>query len=308
MRLVFFGTPDFAIPSLLSLHKSKHEILAVVTAPDKKAGRGLAMQSSIIKQKSIDLGYPFYQPKNLNNPDFITSMKNKDADIYVVVAFKRLSESLFNIPKNGAINLHASLLPKYRGAAPIHHSILNGDIETGVTTFKIEKSIDTGKILLQRKYKIKENITTGEVYIDLANIGAQLIIETLDGIDDNLLIPIEQDFQHMTKAPKILSTSARIDWSKPVENIHNHIRAFSPTPGAYTFYNKKRIKVFSSLINFQEKKISVPGKVHCKDDYISVGTGDGVIDIYEMQIEGKKRMSIKNVINGISDLNGAIFE
>ena len=308
MKLVFFGTPDFAVKSLLLLHRSRHEILAIVTSPDRKLGRGLKLQPSAVKKKALELDYLLYQPDHLNDVDFIASMRKIDADIYIVVAFRRLPEILFNIPGNGAVNLHASLLPRYRGSAPIHHAILNGEIETGVTTFKIEKSIDTGKILLQNKYKIKSNSTLGEVYNDLADLGSKLIISTLNELEGGFLTPIIQDVRKISKAPKVLSSDAKIDWNKTAEAIHNHIRAFSPTPGAYAFFNKKRIKLFSSLVSLHKHKSLLNGEVQYNDDCLQIGTSNGIVEIYEIQIEGKKRMLVKKVINGLPDLDGAIFE
>ena len=226
MKLVFFGTPYFAIPSLKALHKSTHEICAVVTVPDKRYGRGLKKTSSPIKQSAEELNYSIYQPHDLKEPDFLSIMDKIGADIFVVVAYRILPDLLISIPREGAINIHASLLPKYRGAAPIHRAILNGETETGVTAFKIQKEIDTGDILLQENYKLNKNISTGEAYDDLASIGAKLIVTTLDRLDKNQLIPMPQDHTSATSAPKITPDECLIDWHKSTEIIHNQIRAF----------------------------------------------------------------------------------
>ena len=307
MKLVFFGTPKFAIPSLLSLHKSGHEILAVVTAPDKKRGRGLASKGSIVKEIALKLGYSVYQPHSLSSDSFIKDMKKINADIYVVVSFKILPEVVIKLPIRGAVNIHASILPKYRGPAPIHHAILNGENETGVTSFEIQKEVDTGKILLQKKYNIDKNITTGEVYDNLAEIGGDLIVNTLDGLYDNSIIPIKQDHKYATPAPKISSDHCKINWHKSAESIHNHIRAFSPRPGSYTFYNSKRIKLFTSLNETGSSVLLLPGQIRCIGECLEVGTGRGIIKIYELQLEGKKRMSVKECINGLPNLNGTCF-
>ena len=308
MKLVFFGSPEFAIPSFSALHNSEHEILAVVTAPDKRAGRGKKYISLPIKQAADKYNYPIYQPLDLKDPEFLSFMKVIDADIYIVVAYRILPEEVICIPREGAVNIHASLLPKYRGPAPIHHAILNGENETGVTAFKIQKTVDTGDILLQENYKLSKNITTGEAYDSLASIGAKLIVTTLDRLENNELISIPQDHTSATLAPKISSDDCLIDWYKSTEIIHNQIRAFSPKPGAYTYFQKKRVKLFNSKIKNNSRTAALqPGEINYTNAHLEVGTGNGLIHIYEIQIEGKKRLSVSQFVAGLPQIKGDYF-
>jgi len=308
MKLVFFGTPYFAIPSLNALHKSTHEICAVVTVPDKRYGRGLKKTSSPIKKTAEGLNYSIYQPPDLKDPDFLSIIKKIDADIFVVVAYRILPDLLISIPREGAINIHASLLPKYRGAAPIHRAILNGENETGVTAFKIQKTVDTGDILLQANYKLSKNITTGEAYDSLASIGAKLIITTLDRLEKNELISKPQDHASATSAPKITSEDCLIDWHKSTDIIHNQIRAFSPKPGAYTYFQEKRVKLFNTKIKkYDPNTLLHPGEIHYRNTCLEVGTGNGIIYIYEIQLEGKKRLSVSQFVAGLPKINGGYF-
>ena len=308
MKLVFFGTPEFAIPSLYSLHKSIHDILAVVTMQNKPAGRGLIISPSPIKEVADKLSYPTYQPDNLNDPDFLTILNKLGADIFVVVAYRILPEEVFSIPRQGAVNIHASLLPRYRGAAPIHHAILNGDKETGVTTFKIQHKVDTGKILLQEPFKLNENITSGEVYNNLAILGGKLIVKTLNDLDEKHLISFEQDNFYATSAPKISPSDCLIDWHKSSQIIHNQIRAFSPHPGAYTYFQAKRVKLFNTkILKNNISSILQPGAIDYSNNCLKVGTGTGIINIFEIQIEGKKRLPVNQFIKGYPSIIGNSF-
>ena len=308
MKLVFFGTPDFAIPSLYALHKSAHEILAVVTTPDKPAGRGLKNTASSVKQAAEKFNYSIYQPPDLNDSDFLSIMKKIEADIFVVVAYRILPEELISIPLEGAVNIHASLLPKYRGAAPIHRAILNGENETGVTTFHIQNKVDTGDILLQEQYKLNKSITTGEAYDNLAEIGAKLIVTTLNRLFSNQLVPIKQDHNNATSAAKISSNDCLIHWHNSAEIIHNQIRAFTPRPGAYTSFQNKRVKLFNSEITLKEpSSILLPREIHYDHRCLQVGTGSGIIHIHEIQLEGKKRMPVSQFIDGFPQIKGEYF-
>ena len=308
MKLVFFGTPEFAIPSLYALHKSAHEILAVVTMPDKFSGRGLKKTASSIKQAAEKLNYSIYQPPDLNDSDFLSIMKKIKADIFVVVAYRILPEELISIPLEGAVNIHASLLPKYRGAAPIHHAILNGENETGVTTFRIQNKVDTGDILLQEHYKLTKNITTGEAYDNLAEIGAKLIITTLDSLFSNQLVPLQQNHKNATYAAKVSSDDCLIHWHNSAEIIHNQIRAYTPRPGAYTSFQNKRVKLFNSEIMLKDpSSILLPREIHYDNSCLQVGTGSGIIHIHEIQLEGKKRMPVSQFIEGFPQLQGDCF-
>ncbi len=262
MKLVFFGTPDFAVPTLDALHDSSHEILGVVTSPDKKSGRGLKVTSAAIKKSAEKYSLPIYQPESTGSKQLHSILKQINPDIYVVVAYKILPESILNIPPRGAVNLHASLLPKYRGAAPVNHAILNGETETGLTTFLIQKKVDTGDLLLQQSLPIDNSVTTGEALSKLSFLGADLVIKTLDALAQNKIKPIKQDGDKATFAPKISVQDCKINWSNPALMIHNQIRAFSPKPGAFTFYKNKRIKLFGSKViqNLHNARL-LPGEI-----------------------------------------------
>ena len=309
MKLVFFGTPDFAVPTLDALHDSSHEILGVVTSPDKKSGRGLKIKSSIIKKNAEKYGFPVYQPESTRNQQLHSILKEINPDIYVVVAYKILPESILNIPHRGAVNLHASLLPKYRGAAPVNHAILNGETETGLTTFLIQKKVDTGDLLLQQSLPIDNSITTGETLSKLSFLGADLVIKTLDALVKNTIKPIKQDGTKATFAPKINVQDCKINWSNPALMIHNQIRAFSPKPGAFTFYNNKRVKLFGSTI-LTESGLNklLPGQIEYSNSIFMVGTGTQPIQLTNIQIEGKKTLPVDQFILGFPKITGGCFD
>jgi len=309
MKLLFFATPDFAVPSLKALHESSHDVLGVVTSPDTSSGRGLKLKTSSIKKYAEKLKIPILQPDDLNDNNFLSTIKQIKADIYVVVAYKILPEPILFIPVLGAVNLHASLLPKYRGAAPINHAILNGEEYTGITTFIIQNKVDTGDILLQEKIKINDASTSGEIYEILSQMGAKLIIKTLDGLSDDTIVPKEQDDSLASFSPKIKIDNCRIDWKRTSEEIHNQIRAFTPKPGAFTYHNKKRVKLFRSkvLINMSEN-ILKPGQINFKKPVLHIGTATSTIQISEIQIEGKSRMPVTPFIQGYPKIIGEYFE
>ena len=309
MKLVFFGTPDFAVPTLDALHDSSHEILGVVTSPDKKSGRGLKIKSSAIKKNAEKYGFPVYQPESTRNQQLHSILKEINPDIYVVVAYKILPESILNIPHRGAVNLHASLLPKYRGAAPVNHAILNGETETGLTTFLIQKKVDTGDLLLQQSLPIDNSITTGETLSKLSFLGADLVIKTLDALVKNTIKPIKQDGTKATFAPKINVQDCKINWSNPALMIHNQIRAFSPKPGAFTFYNNKRVKLFGSTI-LTESGLNklLPGQIEYSNSIFMVGTGTQPIQLTNIQIEGKKTLPADQFILGFPKITGGCFD
>ena len=309
MKLVFFGSPDFALPTLDALNESPHDVLGVVTSPDQKSGRGLNIQSSSVKKSAENLGIPIFQPEELNSDEFIATIKQINPDIYIVVAYKILPESILMIPKRGAVNLHASLLPKYRGAAPVHHAILHGDPQTGLSTFLIRKKVDTGDLLLQKTFYIDSSTTTGEALEKLSYIGADLIIDTLDGLSSNSITPRKQDDKSATLAPKIKIEDCKINWNNSAENIHNQIRAFTPNPGAFTLYNNKRVKLFESKIEKMERDVeSRPGYIKYKAPELLIGTGTKSININGIQLEGKKRLPTSHFILGFPEIIGGSFD
>ena len=308
MNLVFFGTPDFAIPTLNTLYNSPHNILRVVTIPDKKSGRGLNYYSSSVKKYAKMLNIPILEPNNLEDKEFLKELELIKPDIYIVVAFRILPKSLLKIPLRGAVNLHASLLPKYRGAAPINHAILNGEKTTGVTTFYIKQKVDTGDILLQHKINIYKDSTAGELMKDLANIGAEIMLKTLDGISNNSITIKEQNHNISSLAPKINIDDCQIKWNQSAEIIHNHIRAFTPTPGAFTFYNSKRIKLYKSNIeDICSNYLLNPGQIHFIKPYLIVGTNSNYIKISELQPEGKRKLTAIDFKNSNPDIEGGYF-
>ena len=309
MKLVFFGTPDFAVPTLDALHDSSHEILGVVTSPDKKSGRGLKVTSVAIKKSAEKYGLPIYQPESTGSEQLHSILKQINPDIYVVVAYKILPESILNIPPRGAVNLHASLLPKYRGAAPVNHAILNGETETGLTTFLIQKKVDTGDLLLQQSLSIDNSVTAGEALSKLSFLGADLVIKTLDALAQNKIKPIKQDGDKATFAPKISVQDCKINWNNPALMIHNQIRAFSPKPGAFTFYKNKRVKLFDSKVlqNLHNVRL-LPGEIEHANSFLKIGTGTEPIQITNIQIEGKKKLPVDQFIFGFPKITGGIFD
>jgi len=298
MKIVFFGTPDFAIPTLKKIMESKHSIEAVVTAPDKERGRGRKVQFTPVKKFAVEHNIKVLQPVKFKDENFINSLKNIKADLFVVVAFRILPKEVFTIPPKGSFNLHASLLPKYRGAAPIQWALINGERETGVTTFFLKEKVDTGNIILQRKVKIDENDNLGTLHDKLAEIGAGLVVETIDLIESGNYELTEQDNSLATPAPKITREICKIDWNKPSREIHNLIRGLSPYPAAFFERNGKIYKVFSSEV--VEQPLLEPGEIRSTKKELFIGTKDNTLKILEIQPEGRKRMKADEFLRGYS--------
>lgn len=293
------GTPDFAVESLNALAHSGHKIVTVVTVPDKPQGRGLKIKESPVKNFAQKNNLSIVQPEQLNDKDLVDRLKKLKADCFVVVAFRILPDEIFQLPRYGTINVHASLLPKYRGAAPINWAIMNGEKETGVTTIFIEKKVDTGNILLQEKQNISDSMTAGELHDLLAKKGAELLLRTLEKIEKDDLKPIKQNDLKVTKAPKINAQTALINFDKTAVTIHNQIRGLSPYPAAYTFLDGKKLKILKSTLSSHPGIQGDPGSIRKIDrDFFEVNCIEGSILIYEVQIEGKRRMSSKDFLNG----------
>ncbi|MCC6307108.1 MAG: methionyl-tRNA formyltransferase [Chitinophagaceae bacterium] len=303
MRIVFMGTPEFAVASLDALKKAGFNIVGVVTAPDKPAGRGMQLQQSAVKKYALEQDLKILQPEKLKNPDFLEELKNLHADLQVVVAFRMLPEVVWNMPSKGTINLHGSLLPQYRGAAPINWAVINGEKETGVTTFKLKHEIDTGNILLQRSFPIGEDETAGEVHDKMKEIGAQLLVETIKGISEGTLneqsqSEIIENNQSIKHAPKIFTETCKIDFTKTAEKVHNLIRGLFPFPGAFTTLQGKTLKIFRSkkIIKTPDDR---PGTFNTdQKTYLHFNCTDGMIDVLELQLEGKKRMKVEEFLRG----------
>lgn len=297
MKLVFFGTPEFALPSLEILHKSQHQVAGVVTAADKPRGRGMNPTPTPVAEKAADLHLPILKPADLRDPDFLTQLKCWEADVFVVVAFRILPEEVFTMPPDGAINLHASLLPAYRGAAPIQWALWNGERETGVTTFRIEKTVDTGNILMQRKVEILDTDDAGMLSERLSHLGADLLLDTITDLERGQIIPVRQNSAFASPAPKITKEHCRIDWNRPAIELHNQVRALAPEPGAVAQFGEQTVKIFCTTVDTQHCLMK-PGELQIGNQEIVAGTGSGCLQIIELQLQGKKRMDVNAFLRG----------
>ncbi|MBI1803089.1 MAG: methionyl-tRNA formyltransferase [Ignavibacteriae bacterium] len=297
MRIVFMGTPEFAIPSLNILVENRYQIAAVVTVPDKPAGRGQVMTPSPVKEFALAHRLAVLQPEQLKDPAFIMQLRTLAPDLFIVVAFRILPFEVFMIPRCGAFNLHASLLPKYRGAAPINWAIINGEKETGVTTFLLQQSVDTGGVILQARVPINEDETAGELHDRLAEVGAEIVLHTVRLIETGKASPKPQDNLLAIPAPKIFKEHCRVDWTKSAAEVHNFIRGLSPRPAAFTCYDATFLKLYRSRRAVAHGNGS-PGEIVCADTKLIVNTGDGAIEIVELQQEGKRRLPAAEFLRG----------
>jgi methionyl-tRNA formyltransferase len=295
MNIVFMGTPDFAVPSLKLLAGSEHKVLAVVTGTDKEKGRGQKITYTPVKEFALSKNIPLLQPEKLKDPGFIADLKSLNADLIVVVAFRILPVEVFSLPEYGSFNLHASLLPKYRGAAPIQWALMQGDKKTGVTTFKLEQQVDTGNIYLMREIEIEETDDMGSLHDKLSIIGAECVLETVNMIDSGNFILQKQDDTEATPAPKITKEMGEINWNEPAEKIHNLVRAFSPSPGAYFYHYLRKIKIYRTEILPQSLP---PGRIKAEKRDLIIGCGDNSLKILELQLEGKKRLKTEEFLRG----------
>jgi methionyl-tRNA formyltransferase len=301
MNIVFMGTPEFAVPSLEILISSHHKISAVVTVPDKPRGRGLKISESPVKKFAVKNNLSLILPENLRDEYFSAQIKSLEPDLIIVVAFRILPKEIFTIPKYGSFNLHASLLPKYRGAAPINWAIISGEKETGVTTFFLDEKVDTGKIIMQESCEITKDDDAGTLYDKLSKLGAKAVMSTVSLIEmtnGNVQV-INQDNLLASKAPKISKEFCRIKWNKTAEENFNFIRGLSPYPGAYTFRNRKLIKVFKTDLNI-EGSVSQgkPGEVKINQGKLFLTCSDGYLEVLELQEEGKKRLAAQEFLKG----------
>jgi methionyl-tRNA formyltransferase len=300
MRIVFMGTPDFAIPSLEKLIESKHEVVGVVTGPDKPKGRGLRLSESPVKKFSKEHDLKILTPENLKSDDFCYSFKELSPDLSVVVAFRILPEKIFSLPPLGTINLHASLLPKYRGAAPINWALINGEAKTGLTTFFIQKKVDTGDLILQKEIDILPEENFGELHDRMASLGADFLLQTVDLIERGEVKPAIQDDAQATPAPKITPEHCRIDWSREAVQIKNLIRGLSPTPAAFCLYNGKILKIYRATVIGESPFSEGWGEVVApnKKEELWVRTPKGILSLLEVQPEGKRKMSAAEFVRG----------
>lgn len=299
LRIVFIGTPDFAVASLQAIVEGGYNIVGVITAPDKPAGRGMQLQHSAVKKYALTQGLHLLQPVNLKNPEFVEELRALKADLQVVIAFRMLPEVVWNMPPLGTFNLHASLLPQYRGAAPINWAIINGEQETGVTTFFLKHEIDTGKLLLQEKVALDDTITAGELHDELMHKGAQLVLRSLQLIENGTYTTNEQELLPGVKhAPKIFTEHCLINWNTTAEQVHNLIRGLSPYPAAFTHLGGKVLKVYRSSKELKAVTAS-PGTMESDGKtFIKIAVQDGFVYLHELQLEGKKRMKADEFLRG----------
>jgi len=307
MKIIFMGTPEFAVASLDLLIKNNYNIVGVVTVPDKPAGRGQTLHQSAIKKYALENNLPLLQPEKLKDETFINELKKLNADLQIVVAFRMLPEVVWNMPPLGTFNLHGSLLPKYRGAAPINWAIINGDNESGVTTFKLKHEIDTGNVLFREKVKILESDTAGDLHDKLKVIGSLLILKTVKEIENGLINKSELKFLpqndlEATHAPKILKETCKINWNNSVEKIHNLIRGLSPYPAAFCTIknngeNLQTLKIFKSKFETSSHQ-KANGLLIVDKNTIKVYCQNGILEILELQLEGKKRMASVEFLKG----------
>jgi methionyl-tRNA formyltransferase len=305
LRIIFLGTPDFAVASLQKLVEASCNIVGVVTAPDKPAGRGMQIQQSAVKKYALEQNLQVLQPEKLKSESFIADLKLLNADLQVVVAFRMLPEIVWNMPTMGTINVHGSLLPQYRGAAPINWAIINGEKFTGVTTFKLKQEIDTGNILLQKTIPISENINVGELYDEMKEVGANLLLTTIEKLANNSLKEKEQDNETalfantiLKKAPKIFTETCIIDWNKTVEEVYNLVRGLSPYPAAFTYLQNKKLKIFYCQKEVTKHTQTIGEFDTDHKSYIKIACSNGYISLLDIQLEGKKRMKVIEFLRG----------
>jgi methionyl-tRNA formyltransferase len=312
LRIVFMGTPDFAVGSLDKLCTNNKNIVGVVTTPDKPAGRGQKIQTSAVKDYALSKGLPVLQPEKLKDETFIEQLKALNPDLIVVVAFRMLPEIIWTMPKYGTLNVHASLLPQYRGAAPINWAIINGEKESGVTTFFIEKEIDTGNIILQDRVQISENETAGQLHDKLMETGANLLLKTVRAIEDGNCPKTPQSelikqFKTLNPAPKIFKENCKINWNEPAQKVHNLIRGLSPYPGAWSLLTvstgKSQVaKIYETEYNIQEHQHKPGSIITDGKTFVKVAVNNGYLNILYLQLEGKKKMPVADLLRGFQNI------
>ncbi|MFI5220101.1 MAG: methionyl-tRNA formyltransferase [Bacteroidia bacterium] len=312
-KIVFLGTPEFAVPSLEILLKNNYNVVGIVTAPDKPSGRGLQLTPSVVKKFALQHNLKIFQPENLKDPKFLNDIKSLTLGLMIVVAFRMMPLELWQMPRMGTFNLHASLLPQYRGAAPINRAIMNGEKETGVTTFFLKHQVDTGNILFREKVLIDENETAGELHDRLMITGAELVLKTVQAIEEGTAKEIPQstlitENEFLKTAPKIFKEDCRIDWNKTMTAIHNHIRGLSPCPAAFTHLispegENVMVKIFKSRPDFSSEKTKAGTIITDSKTFLKIACGDGWIRILEMQLPGKKKLAVEEMLRGFAITN-----
>jgi methionyl-tRNA formyltransferase len=299
IRIILMGSPAFCIPSFEGILKEGYTVPAVVTVPDRQKGRGLKVQGSEVKKFAAEKGIEVLQPENFSDEQFISRLKELKPDIFVIIAFRILPREIFSIPHSGSVNLHGSLLPKYRGAAPIPRAVINGEKETGLTTFFLDENVDTGNIILQKKIEIGPDETYGELYNRMAQEGSTIVLQTIELIINKTYNPLPQENSLATKAPKIFKKDCGIIWGKDALTLHNLIRGLSPHPGAFTHIGNKIVKILRTAMTGKQSGIS-PGGVMISEGKMYAATKDYYLEILELQPEGKKPMKAKDFLNGLN--------
>lgn len=309
IKIVYMGTPEFAVPTLCKLNE-KYNVKAVVTVPDKPKGRGLKLLPSEVKSAALELGIPVLQPQSLKDQEFINNLKDIDPDFIVVIAFRILPESVYSLAKTAAFNIHGSLLPRFRGPAPINHAIINGDSETGLTSFILKKMVDTGDVVLQTRTPIGKNETFGDLYSRLELLAPDLAVHTIEILRSGDFKAIIQDESSATPAPKIFASDCKINWHDSAENVKNRINGVSPSPGAWTMMNGERVKFLraEAAITGEITAIEDLGKFSIENGNFSAKCADGKINIKELQMPGKKAQPVSHFLNGWHGPTVGIFE
>jgi len=307
LKVVFLGTPEFAKTSLEAIHQSHHEVVGVVTVADKASGRGQKINQSPVKIFAAENNIPVFQPEKLRNPEFLDELRKLNADVFIVVAFRMMPKVLFEMPEMGTFNLHASLLPDYRGAAPINYAVINGEEKTGATTFFINEKIDEGNILLQEEIPVLEDENAGHLHDRLMEMGSQLVVKTLNGLAENSIVEKPQpEVEHPKNAYKIFKEDTRIDWTKNSKEVHQFILGMSPYPAAFTTLKigneEKGLKIYSGKFELSNHENAIGSLEISKNDF-RIYTKDGVYFPLELQLEGKKRMNIKDFLNGFRNFD-----
>ena len=308
MRVVFMGTPDFAVQSLNALVDAGHEVKAVITQPDRPKGRGNKMAFPEVKTRALELGLPVHQPDSVKDGAFLELLKSYDPEVIVVVAFGRiLPQAVLDLPQYGCVNVHGSLLPEYRGAAPIQRAVLDGRKETGVTTMRMDIGMDTGDMLMQATLPITDEDTTGTMFDKLAELGGKVLIDTLAGLVNGTVVPVKQDDSKATHAARILKDDEVIRWEDSAEKIFCQIRGLSPAPGAYTWWNGERLKLWKARISDRETGKAPGTVVAISKNALTVQTGKGCLEVLELQPAGKKAMPAQAFSNGAGVAEGIVF-
>lgn len=297
MKIVFMGTPEFAVPGLELLLANRYTVAAVVTAPDKPRGRGQQVSFTAVKECALRHALPVLQPESLRDPSFIASLSALKADLFIIVAFRILPKEVYTLPSLGSFNLHASLLPKYRGAAPINWALINGETESGVTTFFLQDKVDTGNIILQSSLPLPPEMNAGQLHDELSQLGARTVLETVRLIEQGKAVPQPQTDALATPAPKIFKETCRIAWDRPASHLHNFIRGLSPYPAAWTMHGERMIRIYKTAVSIQLSAIR-PGSVKVENGHLFISAADGMVEVLELQQEGKKRMSAEEFLRG----------